>query len=148
MRVIYCHTFVSPGMGATVHTFFFFRVLMILDFPTFGYPIKPTDICFLSEWRTENCRSSWIKAPFPKELLIDACIAIVGADRERCLTHRAYDQLPYRKYGCARKVEMSGHQPRDQGWQCAIKHQDPNSIRPTTVIPLTPRRLPKRQTTL
>lgn len=34
--VIYCHTFVSPGMGATVQTFFFLSVLMIEDLPVFG----------------------------------------------------------------------------------------------------------------
>lgn len=51
---MYCQTLVSPGMGATVQTFFFLSVLMMLDFPTFGYPMKPTEICFLSEWRTEN----------------------------------------------------------------------------------------------
>lgn len=28
--------------------------------------------------------------PLPNELLIDAWKAIVGAERERCLTHRAY----------------------------------------------------------
>ena len=37
MNVIYCHTFVSPGMGAALQTFFFFNVLMIDDLPTFGY---------------------------------------------------------------------------------------------------------------
>ena len=55
-----------------MQTFFFLSVLMILLFPTFGYPIRPTEICFLSEWRTENCRKSWIKDPFPNELLMDA----------------------------------------------------------------------------
>jgi hypothetical protein len=62
-----------------VQTFFFLSVLMILLFPTFGYPIRPTEICFLSEWRTENCRKSWIKDPFPNELLMDAWKAMVGA---------------------------------------------------------------------
>ena len=37
-NVIYCHTFVSPGIGATLHTFFFFNVLMTELFPTLGYP--------------------------------------------------------------------------------------------------------------
>jgi hypothetical protein len=36
MRVIYCHTFVSPGIGATVQTFFFRRVFMIEDLPVLG----------------------------------------------------------------------------------------------------------------
>lgn len=33
---MYCHTLVSPGMGATEHTFFFRRVLMMEDLPTLG----------------------------------------------------------------------------------------------------------------
>ena len=45
---MYCHTFVSPGIGATLHTCFFFSVLMMLLLPTFGYPMNPTEICFLS----------------------------------------------------------------------------------------------------
>jgi hypothetical protein len=52
--------------------------------------MRPTEICFLSECKTENCRRSWIRDPLPNELLIDAWKAIVGAERERCLTHRAY----------------------------------------------------------
>jgi hypothetical protein len=43
-------TLVSPGTGATRHTLPLFRVLMTLLLPTFGYPMKPTEICFLSEW--------------------------------------------------------------------------------------------------
>ena len=35
-------TFVSPGMGAVLQTFFFISVLIIELLPTFGYPIKPT----------------------------------------------------------------------------------------------------------
>ena len=31
-----------------------------------------------------------MRAPLPKELLMDAWKAIVGADSERCLTQRAY----------------------------------------------------------
>lgn len=31
-----------------------------------------------------------MRDPLPNELLIDAWKAIVGAERERCLTHRAY----------------------------------------------------------
>lgn len=73
-----------------MHTFFFLRVLMMLDLPTFGYPMKPTEICFLSEWRTENWRSSWMSEPLPNELLIEAWNAIVGADSDRCLTQRAW----------------------------------------------------------
>ena len=47
-------TLVSPGIGATLHTFFCLRVLMIEDLPVLGYPTNPMDICFLSEWSLEN----------------------------------------------------------------------------------------------
>jgi hypothetical protein len=83
-------TLVSPGIGATVQTFFFLRVLMMLLLPTLGYPMKPTEICFLSEWRTENWRRSWMREPLPNELLIEAWKARVGASLERCLTQRAW----------------------------------------------------------
>lgn len=52
--------------------------------------MKPTEICFLSEWRTENWRSSWMRDPLPNELLIEAWNAIVGAESDRCLTQRAW----------------------------------------------------------
>ena len=42
----YCQTFVSPGIGATLQTLVFLRVLITELFPTFGYPINPTLICF------------------------------------------------------------------------------------------------------
>lgn len=54
IRVIYCQIFVSPGIGATVHTFFLRKVLIIEDFPVLGYPIRPTEICFRSECKAEN----------------------------------------------------------------------------------------------
>src|SRR6266498_3515358 len=54
INVMYCQTFVSPGMGATVQTFFFRKVLIIDDLPVLGYPMKPTDICFRSECKEEN----------------------------------------------------------------------------------------------
>ena len=54
INVMYCHTFVSPGTGAALQTIFFFKVLITEDFPTFGYPIKPTDICFFSLCNCEN----------------------------------------------------------------------------------------------
>jgi hypothetical protein len=87
---MYCHTLVSPGTGATLHTcaaalrewhsatrirpskcttlqnhnketasglpertFSFFSVLMMELLPTFGYPMNPTLICFLS------CANAW-----------------------------------------------------------------------------------------
>ncbi len=59
-------------MGATVQTFFFRNVLMILDFPVFGYPMNPTEICFLEECSVENCRSKVIKEPLPNEFVIEA----------------------------------------------------------------------------
>ena len=86
---MYCHTFVSPAIGATVQTFFFLSVLMMLDLPVLGYPTKPTEICFLSECKTLNCRSSWIRDPFPNELLMEAWNAIVGASLDKIFTHRA-----------------------------------------------------------
>ena len=36
MSVTYCHTFVSPGTGATLHTFFDDSALMTEDLPTLG----------------------------------------------------------------------------------------------------------------
>lgn len=60
-------TFVSPGTGATRQTLPLLSVLITLLFPTFGYPTKPTEICFLSECSCENCLSSCMSEPFPKE---------------------------------------------------------------------------------
>lgn len=75
---MYCQTFVSPGIGATVQTFFFRSVLITDDFPVFGYPMKPTEICFRLECNAENWRSSEINEPFPKELVMEAWKARVG----------------------------------------------------------------------
>ena len=50
----YCHTRVSPGMGATLHTFLARTVLMTLLLPTLGYPRKPTVMCLRSLCRREN----------------------------------------------------------------------------------------------
>jgi hypothetical protein len=77
-------TLVSPGIGATLHTFPLLSVLMTLLFPTLGYPINPTDICFLSECNWENCRKSWIKVPLPKLWFGEAWKAIVGYLGVRC----------------------------------------------------------------
>ena len=87
---MYCQTLVSPGIGATVHTFFFRRVLIILDLPVLGYPIKPTEICLRAEWRDENWRRSWIREPLPKELVMEAWKARVGYSLERERTQEAY----------------------------------------------------------
>ena len=70
INVMYCQTFVSPGMGATVQTFFFRKVLIIDDFPVLGYPMKPTDICLRDECKAENCRNIEMRDPLPKELLM------------------------------------------------------------------------------
>jgi hypothetical protein len=93
LKLTYCHTLVSPGMGATVHTFFFRSVLIIDDFPVFGPPISPTDICFLSECRLENCRRSCIREPLPNEFVILAWKAKVGCSFDRWRTHAAYGKL-------------------------------------------------------
>jgi hypothetical protein len=36
ISVMYCHTLVSPGMGATVQTFLLRSVLMMEDLPVLG----------------------------------------------------------------------------------------------------------------
>lgn len=59
------------------------------DFPVLGPPIKPTEICFLSEWRLENCLRSAMSDPFPNELVILAWKARVGYSLERCRTQAA-----------------------------------------------------------
>ena len=69
---MYCQTFVSPAMGAVLQTRFLRSVLMMLDFPVLGYPMNPTEICFLFECSEENWRSNVIKDPFPKEFVSDA----------------------------------------------------------------------------
>lgn len=90
---MYCHTLVSPGIGATVHTFFFRKVLMIEDLPVLGYPMNPTEICLRSECKEENCLNNWIKEPLPKEFVMDAWNASVGRDFDKCLTHAACKKL-------------------------------------------------------
>ena len=54
--------------------------------------MKPTEICFLSEYRVENWRRSWMSEPLPNELLIDAWNAMVGCVLPRTLTQRAATQ--------------------------------------------------------
>lgn len=99
MSVMYCHTFVSPGIGAVVQTFFFRSVLMMDDLPVFGYPMKPTEICLRLLWSEENCRSVLIRLPLPKELVKEAWNARHGWSRLRSLTHRAcrYSQQVFRE---------------------------------------------------
>lgn len=78
LRETYCQTFVSPGIGATVATFLPLRVLMIDDLPVLGYPIRPTETCFLSAWSFENCRKRLITFPLPNGLFMEARKAAVG----------------------------------------------------------------------
>jgi len=70
VSVIYCHTLVSPGIGAHMHTFLFFKVLITLDLPTFGYPTSPTLIDFFPTKILPYCFKTFIKAIFPYGLLI------------------------------------------------------------------------------
>lgn len=72
MRVMYCQTFVSPAMGAVLHTFFFRRVFIMEDLPVLGYPMNPTEICFRFECSDENCRKRVMREPFPNEFVRDA----------------------------------------------------------------------------
>jgi hypothetical protein len=69
---MYYQTLVSPGIGALLHTFFYFKELIIEDLPTFGYPINPTLICFLSLCTLSNCLKRLINEPLPKGLFRDA----------------------------------------------------------------------------
>lgn len=72
-----------------MQTFFLRSVLMIEDLPVFGYPMKPTEICFRLLWSDENCLSVLIRLPFPKELVKDAWNARHGWSRLRSFTQRA-----------------------------------------------------------
>ncbi len=59
-----------------MNTFLCLSVLITELFPTFGYPMKPTEICCLSLCNCENCCSKLIIAPLPKGffmLLIYKC---------------------------------------------------------------------------
>ena len=80
-------TFVSPGIGATFTTFFAFSVLMMELLPTFGYPINPTEICFLSTCSLPNWRRMLISGPLPKELVMEAWKARVGYSALSMATH-------------------------------------------------------------
>src|SRR5436190_12990685 len=87
-------TLVSPGTGATRHTLPLLRVLITLLFPTFGYPMNPTEICFLSEWSWANWRKSWIREPLPKEWFGEAWNAIVGNCGVRYCMYLAWTSSP------------------------------------------------------
>jgi hypothetical protein len=55
--------------------------------------MKPTEICFLDEWRVENCRNNVISDPLPKELVSDAWKARVGCSCDNERTHCAYRKV-------------------------------------------------------
>lgn len=87
VSVTYCHTFVSPGIGADLQAFLPLSVLMTEDLPTLGYPTKPTQVtCFLLLKR-ESCLSKEKRAPFPKGFVTLAWKASVGYSFERNWTH-------------------------------------------------------------
>ena len=85
---MYCHTLVSPGIGATLHTFLDRNVLMTDDLPTFGYPTKPTDIYCLSVLILASCRKSPRRDPLPNGLLMEAWKAMVGYSLDNTLSQR------------------------------------------------------------
>lgn len=80
---------------------------MMEDLPTLGYPMKPTDICLRSEWRTENWRSSWMREPLPNEWFMEAWKASVGAIGERIEIHRAWQSR-------TGSVQVHNHRTREQ----------------------------------
>merc|ERR1712023_588397 len=95
---MYCHTFVSPGMGAALHTFFFFNMLITELLPTFGYPMNPMETCFRSFRSTPNCRRSCRRALFPKGFVIEAWMASVGNSFERRRTQARVTQVGTRSH--------------------------------------------------
>ena len=62
---------------------------MMEDLPVLGYPMNPTEICFLFACNVENCRNNVMREPFPKEFVMDAWNANVGYSDDSCLTHFA-----------------------------------------------------------
>jgi len=74
-------------MGATLQHVFFINALITELLPTFGYPIRPTEIFFLSLWRISNCFRSWMSDPLPNGFETLAWKASVGYDFERYLIH-------------------------------------------------------------
>mmetsp|Transcript_258 Transcript_258/g.584 ORF Transcript_258/g.584 Transcript_258/m.584 type:complete len:231 (-) Transcript_258:554-1246(-) len=88
VRFTYCHTLVSPGMGAVTHTFLVRSAFMTELFPTLGYPTNPTLMFCLSMRSRENCRSRLSSAPLPKGLVTEAWNASVGYSRLRVCSQR------------------------------------------------------------
>lgn len=65
VRAMYCHTLVSPGIGADLQTALLLSELMTELLPVFGYPMNPTEMFFLSLWKLSNCLKVWISEPLP-----------------------------------------------------------------------------------
>ena len=61
-------------------------------------PMKPTEICFLSECSRANWRSSWMNAPLPNEFVRDEWNASVGYSAESSCTHRAVAHVGTRSH--------------------------------------------------
>lgn len=78
VKATYYHTLVCPGIGALLQTFFFLNELITDDFPTLGYPIKPTETVFLSLWNLSNYLNNYNNVSLPKYLSTPALKAIVG----------------------------------------------------------------------
>lgn len=91
--MIYYQTFVSPGIGAALHTLFYLRALITEDFPTFGYPTNPTLIFYLFLWKLSNYLNKLTKDPLPKLLFIEAWKAIVGYSLPKVFTHLEVTQV-------------------------------------------------------
>lgn len=85
-------------MGADLQTILLLRVLITEDFPTFGYPINPTLIVFLSLWKLSYYLRRLIKLPFPNEFVVLEWKARVGYSLERYLTHFAVTQVGTRSH--------------------------------------------------
>ena len=59
VSVMYYHTFVSPGTGATLQTLPLLSVLITLLLPTLGYPTMPTVmLCELGLYALSSRRSA------------------------------------------------------------------------------------------
>lgn len=58
------------------------------DFPTLGYPTKPTEMYFLSERSLESCRRRLSRLPLPKGFVMLAWNARVGNSWLRYPSHR------------------------------------------------------------
>ena len=73
-------------------TFFVLRVLMTDDLPTLGYPMKPTEMNFLSLCSRLSCRSRPSRLPLPKGFVTLAWNASVGYSFESVPSQRLVTQ--------------------------------------------------------